>query len=1403
MEVVDPLVTGAPPLSVGTPEEKDEAPPVRETVKTTDITPPKLVYFTASRFAVVNAILWLIEWVFLLVHFISPNTDAGTTPGDSTAETKQPGQSDDEQKKPLPGDPENPSPAVVDSPPAPAPSEPEPADDGLQEDPSAAEKPQQPAPQPDPLPVVAKSVGPEPAGVSLPSHPDPKPAPAVLNDPPVDPKPAAVASGQVGQKKVEVVPLTDPEKICDAIYNTISNGSKTGNTINALNSGLKANGVDVRLAIPFCYLVYDLTQEPHEPSVRTLAELTKYFNNKGEVDTFVKRLVSHIPANIIDLTRFPILCDSSAPRIVGTNWPPPSPDEICDAMCDIFSGKKTKRGGLDIYNKVASVGIDEALVVPFYFLAKEMGKDGTGPSQRTRDELLKHFGDEEAVNGFIGQLNDRKGEIPSMQACLNAIKNTGMTPLGDSWPDLDESQLPQKPSIAEEMCSKICAIFLGSNDCRPYVIERTINGFGYGELTPCFYHLVLELMRESREPSGRTIAELKQCFRNSEEANRFVGALRGRSNLSDIQNSKPFRSLSRFYQPDWPDLDPKKLISPKDKCNIICDVLLKEEELSGVAIGAAISDAGIADELTVSFLHLTVELGKEENPSGRTMHELGKHFKDKEEISEFIATLRGRDIDKISKGKRFLALKAHYRVGDSWPDSKSENKFKPNPQQPTPAASSKHPSQPVAQPVNQPLAGSATPWSHEPLESHAILSRLCGQLSGNNAISAADASQEMYSVKRQRFTSDAKLKCDNLFKKISAGNMHLLTEEEKKLVQHFCSIIKCVSSENDVLFSDFNCLCEAFNSRIAALAFVARILARKEGDIPGVTADHQELDYAVLADRTHFHVATSKFATSSYAGRIAFFASNYRKTTMRKLELATAATLAQPGKFTRFSELLSDDGLLDKSKLEEAIVALIAYEKTSGIPEQMEKLKKLLQIHEDFDAIQASLKTIDADKFSKNLRIKNLAMFAKLGSMIPSPQTLRKLVFNATFDVPVRQEAKVGSCFVTGPVIQLQANDPEKMLSLMAVAVIEGSLPLFNAGKNSMKIPLNDSEGIADKEADISKPSEEVCTRSLQNMLMRTLADGEMQGGFDSRCNNLREAVELVNKIMDTCRRFDDIDQAKVPKWHFGFSYDTSISISAWDLASADGPRNLDADESLGAWIPHVRTDGSTEKKTLSRMDFLSLIRQLKQIVPKTHANTTAALKSLETALDSGAIQVVHGGSETKIIAEIYGPNYMGHRWPYNATSPDDLLNFVWEELLIEKIEANRGSHVVPIDLYQTVAQIKSSSDVVNMSGRGHAYTINLSKNTELRSLLENGASALEVAQQMEEGQFYGIFDTNWNNKTTLGFLKKEGVLHIAATRTGVPEPVIIPFLGSNPLAATMVCPDFLKLDLQVAHIRQ
>jgi hypothetical protein len=322
-------------------------------------------------------------------------------------------------------------------------------------------------------------------------------------------------------------------------------------------------------------------------------------------------------------------------------------------------------------------------------------------------------------------------------------------------------------------------------------------------------------------------------------------------------------------------------------------------------------------------------------------------------------------------------------------------------------------------------------------------------------------------------------------------------------------------------------------------------------------------------------------------------------------------------------------------------------------------------------------------------------------------------------------------------------------------------------------------------------------------MLMRTLADGEMQGGFDSRGQNLMVDVEWINKIMETCRRFDDIDQAKVPKWHFDFSYDTSISISAWDLASADGPRNFGADESLGAWIPHMREDGSTGKKTLSRMDFLSLIRQLKQIVPKTHANTTAALNNLEASLGSGAIQVVHGGSETKIIAEIYGPNYMGHRWPYNATSPDDLLNFVWEELLIEKREANRASPVEPKDLLQTVADIRDSSDVVNMSGRGHAYTINLSKNTELQCLLENGAPAWEVAQQMKEGKFYGIFDTNWSSRATFGFLKKNGILHMAVIQTGMNTPVIIPFLGTNSSAATMVCPDFLKLDLQVAHIRQ
>jgi hypothetical protein len=660
---------------------------------------------------------------------------------------------------------------------------------------------------------------------------------------------------------------------------------------------------------------------------------------------------------------------------------------------------------------------------------------------------------------------------------------------------------------------------------------------------------------------------------------------------------------------------------------------------------------------------------------------------------------------------------------------------------------------------------------------------------GTNEINITEVNGKIYSGDSN--ITKAQVECDRLFEKIINGNFHLLTDSEKESMDSFCKIIKCAAENQNIPFDAFEKLRTKFNDPVAAIAFIAQILARHRKDIKGdyVPEELSKPDYAALAEQTNFHIAESDFRNSCIANKVAFFVNAYRRAHPEKGKLALATSFGlRPGyKFSNFSEFLTPDGLLDKNKLEETIVEFIACKRTSSEVYEEERLERLLQIYENLESINGSLEFVTFEKFKKNITANKLAMFTKWESTAtPEERTtaLRKLAFSATFDTTIKQEIGVASCFVIAPLIHLQAAIPEKMLSLMANALANGRLPLFNSQKQEIEIPLNVNERETDKRADITNKTSTLCAVSLQNAIARTLADGELQGSFYA-CN-LMQVINGLKKLVELCRGKNLHFKNGLPLPEFlDISYDMSANNAMWNGAQNAG---VIFGEDRGVLIPHMKMPGGNIK-FLRKDELLNLLEKFKLIVGAGHFNGQGQeliAKNLDEWISIVRSQnLTLGGNEGHTINEIHGQNCIGcsrPRVPIN--SPLDVFTFFYGELLATEI----ASAAQLTDGNQAVNMHNSVFDIINASGQDHAYTVN---KTGLRKMLKKGMDANEALQEIKDGSFIEILNTNWQNETKFGFLKQNGALHFAKKYSE----------DNVQIVSFELCPKFLKNNLRVYHI--
>jgi hypothetical protein len=673
--------------------------------------------------------------------------------------------------------------------------------------------------------------------------------------------------------------------------------------------------------------------------------------------------------------------------------------------------------------------------------------------------------------------------------------------------------------------------------------------------------------------------------------------------------------------------------------------------------------------------------------------------------------------------------------------------------------------------------------------SRIILGNLCGQPADGDAMPTFQTDAYVNSSGNFKEIKKTQLLCENLFAKIKNGSFYSFSENERKLIDPFCAIIKHVSEGKKIPDCVFLQIENFFGNSSLASVFIARILARRRGDIGTnfATDNPTKLDYSILAEQTYFRIAASGFRDSSLAGKVAVFVDNYRETNHKqKLELATAVQLNSVGSFHHFPKLLTSKGLLDKRKLENAIAAYIAYAKTPESVKLTEKLKKLLQIHENFTEIQGSLESITYEKFDANRAAKKLAMFSNWqpsSTLQKREAILRCLVFSATFDIPVRQERKVGSCFVAAPLIHLQANDPRKMLSLMASALTKGHLPLSNSRLASMEVPLNSSEGRSDLLASVNVPNGR-CLRSLHNAILRTLADGEMQGGFDQRNAILNQAANAANDAIESLRASGVID---LPiEGLLEISYNTSADNSTWDGVSGEVKIRR------GVWLPHIKRPGNPKSEIVTRDELLKIFSLLQHRASDQKNNRI--LKKMETwikFLSNHKIEIASGGQASFNLSAIHG-KCIKNKKLRAANTPLEIFHFFYEKLQAE-MEASTGRTSAFFETLfpGTTAANSDDSNVFIVSGERHVYTINLTDHQDLRNAMKRGTSAAEAIKLLGKDFFLGIFDPNWHGTKKYGFAKNsEGELVMAVKKNDRVHHLTFE-----------KCPNFLKKDLQVLHI--
>jgi hypothetical protein len=213
--------------------------------------------------------------------------------------------------------------------------------------------------------------------------------------------------------------------------------------------------------------------------------------------------------------------------------------------------------------------------------------------------------------------------------------------------------------------------------------------------------------------------------------------------------------------------------------------------------------------------------------------------------------------------------------------------------------------------------------------------------------------------------------------------------------------------------------------------------------------------------------------------------------------------------YERVNDFINDSGEVNADEIGHTMLVLandIKNEEDSNLRlEKMTLLGRLKSLHRNHD-LQTQLYLI---KVPIPKTISNLASFRKAATETgrsPTDAELRRIALQAWI-YPVRQ-GSVGSCFATAPLINLQMNNPDRMLMLITEIFAKGSMERQTMGHAKVEIAVNRHE---------QPHRNQPLFKSLQYAMVRTVADASHLMGYrdlDPSSFAGRSSVEELNKAM-------------------------------------------------------------------------------------------------------------------------------------------------------------------------------------------------------------------------------------------------------------------------------------------------